>query len=325
MPCNLRIAEEPDLPALETLINTAFEVERSFKLEPRLDPEHTREYFRKGRFLLAEDEAGLAGCVYVELDGDRAYLGLLSVDPSRQKSGLGRRLTNAAEDFARANGAHRMELTVVNLRTELPPFYRKLGYVVVGEEPMPEEWARRINRPCHFIRMARSLSTTETIRTETMNLRFADEPDLPALMALINKAFIVETFFIRGDRLDEQRTREYFEKGRFLLAENSGALAGAVYVELRGDRSYLGLLSVDPSRQKTGLGRRLTAAAEEFAREMGSRHMDLTVVNRRTELPPFYEKLGYTVVGTEPIREDMIPRLLEPCHFIKMTKPLGNG
>jgi N-acetylglutamate synthase-like GNAT family acetyltransferase len=158
-----------------------------------------------------------------------------------------------------------------------------------------------------------------------MDIRFAEESDLPALMALINQAFIVETFFIKGDRLDEHRTREYFEKGRFLLAEDNGALAGAVYVELRGDRSYLGLLSVDPGRQKTGLGRRLTAAAEEFAREMGAHHMDLTVVNLRTELPPFYEKLGYKIVGTEPIREDMTPRLIEPCHFIKMTKPLGNG
>ncbi len=158
-----------------------------------------------------------------------------------------------------------------------------------------------------------------------MNIRFAEESDLPALMALINKAFIVETFFIKGDRLDDRRTREYFEKGRFLLAEENGNLAGVVYVELRGDRSYLGLLSVDPSLQKSGLGRRLTAAAEEFAREMGSHHMDLTVVSLRTELPPFYRKLGYTDDGTEAIREDMIPRLLQPCHFIKMTKPLGRG
>ncbi len=70
-----------------------------------------------------------------------------------------------------------------------------------------------------------------------------------------------------------------------------------------GERSYLGLLSVDPARQKIGLGRRLVAAAEEFAREMGSHHMDLTVVNLRTELPPFYRKLGYVENGTEPIRD----------------------
>ena len=67
------------------------------------------------------------------------------------------------------------------------------------------------------------------------------------------------------------------------------------------------------------------AAAEEFAREMGSHHMDLTVVNLRTELPPFYRKLGYVEDGTAPIRPEMVPRVTQPCHFIKMTKPLGAG
>lgn len=158
-----------------------------------------------------------------------------------------------------------------------------------------------------------------------MEIRFAEESDLPALMALINSAFKVEAFFIARDRLTSEEARQYFEKGRFLLAEENGRLAGVVYVELRGERSYLGLLSVDPDVQKTGLGRRLTLAAEEFAREMGSHHMDLTVVNLRTELPPFYRKLGYLDNGTEPIRPEMVPRMLQPAHFIKMTKPLGNG
>ncbi len=158
-----------------------------------------------------------------------------------------------------------------------------------------------------------------------MSLRFAEETDLPTLTALINQAFKVEAFFIVRDRLTSEEARQYFDKGRFLVADDNGSLAGVVYVELRGDRSYLGLLSVDPARQKSGLGRRLMAAAEEFAREMGAHHMDITVVNLRTELPPFYRKLGYTEDGTAPVRPEMIPRLLQPAHFIKMTKPLGNG
>jgi N-acetylglutamate synthase-like GNAT family acetyltransferase len=159
----------------------------------------------------------------------------------------------------------------------------------------------------------------------SMEIRFAEESDLPALTALINHAFKVEAFFIVRDRLIPEEALEYFRKGRFLLAEENGVLTGVVYVELRGDRSYLGLLSVNPELQKTGLGRRLMAAAEEFAREMGSHHMDLTVVNLRTELPPFYRKLGYTENGTAPIRPEMVARVTQPCHFIRMTKPLGKG
>jgi GNAT superfamily N-acetyltransferase len=156
-----------------------------------------------------------------------------------------------------------------------------------------------------------------------VNLRFASESDLPALMALVNEAFQIESFFLIGNRLDPERTRQHFEKGRFLLAEEGGALVGCVYVELHGDRSYLGLLSVDPLRQKCGIGRQLVSAAEEFAREMGACHVDLTVVNLRTELRPIYEKLGYTVTGPQPIHNDLASRVSQPCHLIRMSKPLG--
>jgi N-acetylglutamate synthase-like GNAT family acetyltransferase len=158
-----------------------------------------------------------------------------------------------------------------------------------------------------------------------VNLRFADESDLDALMQLVNRAFAVESFFITGERLTPERTRETMQTGRFLIAEEAGSLLGCVYVELHGERGYLGLLSVDPARQKIGLGRQLVGAAEEFAREMGAREMDLTVVNLRTELPPFYQKLGYKIVGVEPIRAEMVPRVTQPCHFIRMSKPLGTA
>jgi len=158
-----------------------------------------------------------------------------------------------------------------------------------------------------------------------VNLRFATASDLPALTALINRSFKVEAFFIMRDRLTPEEAEVYFRKGRFLLGEENGSLAGVVYVEMRGERGYFGLLSVEPTLQKSGVGRRLIAAAEEFAREMGAHHMDITVVNLRTELPPFYRKLGYTENGTEPVRAEMVPRLLQPAHFIRMTKPLGEG
>lgn len=156
-----------------------------------------------------------------------------------------------------------------------------------------------------------------------MNIRMATEADLDELLRLINTAFDVERFFKVEDRLDPGTLRNYFEKGSFLVMEEQGKLIAAVYVERAGDRAYMGLLSVDPAQQKRGLGRRMTASAEEFAREMGARCMDLTVVNLRTELPPIYEKLGYQVTGTAPFPAEQMP-VTQPCHFICMTKELGH-
>jgi GNAT superfamily N-acetyltransferase len=153
-------------------------------------------------------------------------------------------------------------------------------------------------------------------------VRHAVLSDVDAIVALVNEAFRVERFFIDGDRTDAAHIAQRFESGRFLVAEDtSGRLAAAVYLEIRGDRGYFGLLAVDPARQRAGLGRVLVEAAEKESREAGCRIMDLQIVNLRTELPPFYRRLGYAESGEMPFAAEAKPKL--PCHFIRMSKPLA--
>ena len=141
-------------------------------------------------------------------------------------------------------------------------------------------------------------------------------------MAVINSAFrIAEEFFCFEDRITLEEVERLFTTGTFLLAESDRVLAGCVYVELKdGDRSYLGLLSVDPSHQQSGLGSLLMTAAEKHCRESGSRSMEIYIVNLRTELRPFYHRRGYTETGTLPFPPDVQTK--HPCHFITMAKPL---
>jgi len=151
-------------------------------------------------------------------------------------------------------------------------------------------------------------------------LRIAGTADAEAITRLINAAFEVERFFIDHDRIAVEEVRTRLGTGTFILAEENGVLNGCVYVEPGAERAYLGLLSVGPSLQRSGVGKRLVKAGEEFCRAAGCRFMDLRIVNVRTELPPFYEKLGYQPNGTEPFPEEAQPRI--PCHFVVMSKPL---
>ena len=80
-------------------------------------------------------------------------------------------------------------------------------------------------------------------------IRMAVAADVEPLARLINAAFVVEQPFIEGERIDPVGVREYMENGKFLIAEDAEGLAGCVYVELRGERGYLGLLGVTPARQ----------------------------------------------------------------------------
>ena len=65
------------------------------------------------------------------------------------------------------------------------------------------------------------------------------------------------------------------------MKEEDSVPVGCVYVEPRGDRAYLGLLSIVPERQGAGLGKQLNIAAENFARQQGCKWMDLRVVSPR--------------------------------------------
>jgi GNAT superfamily N-acetyltransferase len=138
---------------------------------------------------------------------------------------------------------------------------------------------------------------------------------------LINAAFRVEQPFIEGDRIDAESVRSYMAKGKFLVAEDSAGLAASVYAELRGDRGYLGLLGVDPPRQRTGLGRKMMDAAESYFREAGCIAVDLRVISARAPLPVFYRHLGYRETGTASFAPDVPVKV--PCHYILMSKTIG--
>jgi predicted N-acetyltransferase YhbS len=152
-------------------------------------------------------------------------------------------------------------------------------------------------------------------------IRRAQDADAEALCRLINRAFAVEKFFLDSDRIDLPQVCENLRKGAFLVAEDGGAMLACVYVEIRGDRGYLGLLSVEPGRQRSGLGKQLVSAAEDFCRDVRCRAMDLNIVDLRVDLPPFYKALGYGESGAAEFPPEIPTKL--PCRLIRMSKALA--
>lgn len=90
-------------------------------------------------------EPDLLACVMIEPHlepggGGYAYIGMVTVRPTLQAGGLGRRILEAAEDRARAMGADRAQMTVISIRDTLIAWYERRGYRLTGEtRPFPQE------------------------------------------------------------------------------------------------------------------------------------------------------------------------------------------
>lgn len=145
------------MPALAMLVNRAFEVERFFVTGNRTSEQDIAAKFASGVFFVAEDRDRLVGCVYAERrEGGRGYIGLLAVDPARQGEGLGRQLMRVAEQHCVQAHCSEVIITVINLRTELMPFYAGQGYREQGTLPYSD--THRATQPCHFVVMVKPLA-----------------------------------------------------------------------------------------------------------------------------------------------------------------------
>jgi GNAT superfamily N-acetyltransferase len=134
-----------DVPELVALINSAYRGESSKKGwtteanlidGQRIDAEGLIEQIDDPDAVILKytNEAGhTTGCVYLQKRDEKLYLGMLTVSPEQQAAGLGRKLLEAAEDYARSINYHTITMTVITIRTELLEWYERRGYAKTGE------------------------------------------------------------------------------------------------------------------------------------------------------------------------------------------------
>ncbi|WP_409416969.1 GNAT family N-acetyltransferase [Flavobacterium sp. PS2] len=139
-----------DIPALNTLINSAYRGESSKKgwtteanlLEgKRTTEEELSETIldSKNTILKFTENDLIIGCVLLVEKEDKLYLGMLTVSPELQNSGIGKKLLHRAEIHAKELGLPKIIMTVISVREELVAWYKRNGYVDTGvREPFPE-------------------------------------------------------------------------------------------------------------------------------------------------------------------------------------------
>ena len=167
-----------------------------------------------------------------------------------------------------------------------------------------------------------------------LRFRRATRADVPAIVALVESAYrgdasragwTTEADLLGGRRTSDAEVRTIVEGERtqMVLAEEGGDLIGAMRLEDEERHLYVGMLSVRPTLQSSGVGKALLLEAERIAHALGRVRMRMTVIEQRRELLAFYARRGYTPTGEtqpfpygddnfgEPKREDLCFVVLE--------------
>jgi ribosomal protein S18 acetylase RimI-like enzyme len=152
-----REARPDEATTIRDLVNAAYVVEHAFIDGDRLDDEGLRSCFETGTFLVAAGAGEPpSACIFLRPNGDRrTYLGVLAVNPALQRRRFGSLMMTAAERRCRLRGDVAIDISVVNLRTELPPIYRARGFVETGTGPFENP---RLVKPAHLVHMVLALS-----------------------------------------------------------------------------------------------------------------------------------------------------------------------
>lgn len=171
---DVRVATADDVPALVTLVNSAYRGESSragWASEEHLlggirvdEPRLLEEIAADGSVVLVHEEEGaLISCVHLERTGDTCYLGMLTTQPALQARGLGRQMLAAAELWAAQQWDSReVHMTVISVRNTLIAWYERRGYTRTGDrKPFPygdERWGIPKVEGLEFVVLAKPLA-----------------------------------------------------------------------------------------------------------------------------------------------------------------------
>ena len=173
-----------------------------------------------------------------------------------------------------------------------------------------------------------------------ITIRDVTAADIPDLHRLIESAYRGESsragWTTEADLLDGQRTDPddladilADPKQALLTAWRDGELLGCVLIADRGEGTgYFGMLSIRPTLQGGGLGRRLVEAAHAaLADRFGARRVRISVLPQRETLIAWYERLGYRQTGATLPFPYGNPRFGLPrrddLYFVVMERELG--
>ena len=131
---------------------------------------------------------------------------------------------------------------------------------------------------------------SSTTSTSALVVGSAEDADIPAIVALWERCELTRPW--NEPKADLVRARKK-ENSDVLVGRDGQAIVATVMVGHDGHRGYVYYVAVDPDHRKTGHGRAILNAAENWLRECGIEKLQLMVRPGNTHAQAFYETLDY--------------------------------
>lgn len=158
--------------------------------------------------------------------------------------------------------------------------------------------------------------------------------DINSLNTLINSAYrgefskkgwTTEAHILEGSRTTEAELLEIIEDkhNTILKYTEHNKIIGCVLLKAKENELYLGMLTVSPELQNSGIGKKLLQQAEVFAAALGLQKIVMTVISVREELISWYKRNGYIDTGARepfPVSDVFNPTTQEPLEFMVLEK-----
>jgi ribosomal protein S18 acetylase RimI-like enzyme len=162
--------------------------------------------------------------------------------------------------------------------------------------------------------------------------------DVSVLNTLINSAYrgesskkgwTTEANILEGLRTTEQELTETIQnpKNTIMKFTQNNQIIGCVLLVEKELQLYLGMLTVSPELQNSGIGKKLLQHAEIHASAVGLSKIVMTVISVREELIAWYKRNGYEDTGARepfPASDVHIPISEHPLEFIVLEKKVYN-
>lgn len=116
---------------------------------------------QKNTILKYSENNHIIGCVLLIEKKNLLYLGMLTVSPELQNSGIGKKLLQQAEILASGLGLSKIGMTVITVREELIAWYMRQGYRDTGERapfPVSDVFSQTTIQPLEFMVLEKRIS-----------------------------------------------------------------------------------------------------------------------------------------------------------------------